>query len=92
MISMNDIREMDQEQMEATLKECYQQLFRLKVKAQTDRLDQPSELSRNRKLVARIKTVQSQRRLEEAAKAEAAAKPAEPAAATTPETTETAEA
>ena len=71
MISMNDIREMDQEQMEATLKECYQQLFRLKVKAQTDRLDQPSELSRNRKLVARIKTVQSERR-NEAAKAEAA--------------------
>ena len=68
---MNDIREMDQEQMEATLKECYQQLFRLKVKAQTDRLDQPSELSRNRKLVARIKTVQSERR-NEAAKAEAA--------------------
>jgi large subunit ribosomal protein L29 len=62
MVSMNDIRDMDEEQMEATLKECYQQLFRLKVKAQTDRLDQPSELSRNRKLVARIKTVQSERR------------------------------
>lgn len=84
MISMNDIREMDQEQMEATLKECYQQLFRLKVKAQTDRLDQPSELSRNRKLVARIKTVQSQRRIE-AAKAEQS----KPAAT---ESTETAEA
>ena len=69
MVSMNDIRDMDEEQMEATLKECYQQLFRLKVKAQTDRLDQPSELSRNRKLVARIKTVQSERR-NAAAKAE----------------------
>jgi len=91
MISMNDIREMDQEQMEATLKECYQQLFRLKVKAQTDRLDQPSELSRNRKLVARIKTVQSERR-NEAAKAEAA-KPAEaPAPAAATEETTTAEA
>lgn len=70
MVSMNDIRDMDEEQMEATLKECYQQLFRLKVKAQTDRLDQPSELSRNRKLVARIKTVQSERRNAAAAKAE----------------------
>ena len=69
MVSMSDIRDMDEEQMEATLKECYQQLFRLKVKAQTDRLDQPSELSRNRKLVARIKTVQSERR-NAAAKAE----------------------
>lgn len=74
MVSMNDIRDMDEEQMEATLKECYQQLFRLKVKAQTDRLDQPSELSRNRKLVARIKTVQSERR-NAAAKAEAQAEP-----------------
>jgi len=49
--------------MEATLKECYQDLFRLKVKAQTDRLDQPSEMMRNRKLIARIKTVQSERRI-----------------------------
>ena len=85
MTSMNDIREMDQEQMEATLKECYQQLFRLKVKAQTDRLDQPSELARNRKLVARIKTVQSERRI-----AEAQTQTPEPtaAAATEPATAE----
>lgn len=62
MVNMTDIREMDEEQMEATLKEAYLELFRLKVKAQTDRLDQPSELLRNRKLVARIKTVQSERR------------------------------
>lgn len=81
MVSMSDIRDMDEEQMEATLKECYQQLFRLKVKAQTDRLDQPSELSRNRKLVARIKTVQSERR-NAAAKAESQV---EPAAETTAE-------
>ncbi len=76
MVSMNDIREMDEEQMEATVKECYLQLFRLKVKAQTDRLDQPSELSRNRKLVARIKTVQSERR-NAAAAAEKNATPAD---------------
>ena len=91
MISMNDIREMDQEQMEATLKECYQQLFRLKVKAQTDRLDQPSELSRNRKLVAQIKTVQSQRRIAEA-KATAEKAAAAPAAAETETAEATAEA
>ena len=81
MTSMNDIHEMDQEQMEATLKECYQQLFRLKVKAQTDRLDQPSELARNRKLVARIKTVQSERRI-----AESQTQTPEPTAAAATET------
>ena len=72
MVSMNDIREMDEEQMEATLKEAYQTLFRLRVKAQTDRLDTPSEMRRNRRLIAQIKTVQSARRIE-AAKAKAAA-------------------
>ena len=83
---MNDIREMDQEQMEATLKECYQQLFRLKVKAQTDRLDQPSELSKNRKMVARIKTVQSERRnAAVAAEAAAQAEQKQPAATETTE-------
>ena len=88
MTSMNDIRDMDEEQMDATLKECYQDLFRLKVKAQTDRLDQPSELMRNRKLIARIKTVQSERRIvaakaekAEAQKAKAAAAPPQPAEA-----------
>ena len=83
MTSMNDIREMDQEQMEATLKECYQQLFRLKVKAQTDRLDQPSELARNRKLVARIKTVQSERRIAEAPTETEASEPTVAATETT---------
>jgi large subunit ribosomal protein L29 len=68
---------MDQEQMEATLKECYQELFRLKVKAQTDRLDQPSELNRNRKLIARIKTVQSERRNAAAAEAKTSASSAD---------------
>lgn len=79
MVNMADIREMDEEQMEATLKEAYVELFRLKVKAQTDRLDQPSELLRNRKLIARIKTVQSERRNAAiaATKAESVMTPAE---------------
>lgn len=84
MTSMNDIRDMDEEQMDATLKECYQDLFRLKVKAQTDRLDQPSELMRNRKLIARIKTVQSERRIVAAKAEKAEAQKAKAAAAAAP--------
>jgi large subunit ribosomal protein L29 len=46
-----------------TLKETEQNLFRLTMQAQTERLDAPSELRRNRRLVARIKTIQTQRQL-----------------------------
>lgn len=72
MQSMKDLRELDEEQLNATLKESYQALFRLRVKAQTDRLDTPSEMKRNRQLVARIKTIFSERRIAAAAEAKAA--------------------
>lgn len=52
---------MSDEQLVLTLKETEQNLFRLRMQAQTERLDAPSELRRHRRLVARIKTVQTQR-------------------------------
>lgn len=57
----NELREMSDEQLVLTLKETEQNLFRLRMQAQTERLDAPSELRRHRRLVARIKTVQTQR-------------------------------
>ena len=62
-ISVTELREMSDEQLAETLAETTNALFWLRVKAQTDRLDVPSELYRNRKLIARIKTIQSQRRI-----------------------------
>ena len=56
-----ELREMSDEQLGLTLKETEQNLFRLRMQAQTERLDAPSELRRNRRLVARIKTLQTQR-------------------------------
>ncbi len=52
---------MSDEQLGLTLKEANENLFRLRIKQQTERLDAPSELRHNRRLVARIKTVQTQR-------------------------------
>jgi len=52
--------------MAAVLKEACKDLFQLRIKAQTDRLDVPSELKRNRKLVAQIKTILRQREIEAA--------------------------
>ena len=57
----NELRDMSDEQLQLTLKETEHNLFRLRMQAQTERLDAPSELRRHRKLIARIKTVQGQR-------------------------------
>jgi large subunit ribosomal protein L29 len=62
-ITVKELREMSDEQLDETLTATNKTLFWLRVKAQTDRLDVPSELFRNRKLIAQIKTIQSERRL-----------------------------
>jgi large subunit ribosomal protein L29 len=56
-----ELREMSDEQLDLTLKETEHNLFRLRMQAQTERLDAPSELRRHRKLIAQIKTVQTER-------------------------------
>lgn len=56
-----ELREMSDEQLELTLKEAGETLFRLRIKSQTEKLDTPSELRKNRRLIARIKTIQNER-------------------------------
>ena len=56
-----ELREMSDEQLQLTLNETEHNLFRLRMQAQTERLDAPSELRRHRRLIAQIKTVQTQR-------------------------------
>jgi large subunit ribosomal protein L29 len=56
-----ELRDMSEEQLQLTLKETEHNLFRLRMQAQTERLDAPSELRRHRKLIAQIKTVQTER-------------------------------
>ncbi|GAA4433338.1 MULTISPECIES: 50S ribosomal protein L29 [Bremerella] len=57
----SELRELSDEQLEANLTNAMETLFRLRVQSQTERLDAPSELAKNRKLVARIKTIQGER-------------------------------
>ncbi len=61
MSSVSELRQMSDEQLEVTLKDATERLFRLRIQAQTERLDAPSELRRHRRLVAQIKTIQTQR-------------------------------
>lgn len=57
----SDLREMSEEQLQLSEKEAAEHLFRLRIKAQTERLDAPSELRKQRRLIARIKTILTQR-------------------------------
>jgi large subunit ribosomal protein L29 len=59
----DELRDMSDEQLELTLKETRENLFRLRMQSQTERLDAPSELRRNRRMIARIKTIRRQREL-----------------------------
>ncbi len=56
-----ELREMSDEQLAVVLKETTENYFRLRLQAQTERLDAPSELRKHRRLIARIKTVQKER-------------------------------
>ncbi len=61
MTKTTELREMSDEQLALTLRETAETLFRLRIKAQTERLDAPSELRKHRRLIARLKTIQSER-------------------------------
>ena len=61
MAKITELRDMSDEQLGLTLKEANENLFRLKIQQQTEKLDAPSELRRNRRTVARNKTLQTQR-------------------------------
>jgi large subunit ribosomal protein L29 len=63
-----ELREMSDEQLGLTLKETTENLFRLKIKAQTEKLEAPTELQKHRRLAARINTVLRQRQLAAAQK------------------------
>jgi large subunit ribosomal protein L29 len=78
MSAASELRQMSDEQLALSLKEAAEQLFRLRIQAQTERLDAPSELRKQRRLIARIKTIQRQRAL---ATTGALATTAEPAGA-----------
>lgn len=69
MTKASELREMSDEQLELNAHEASENLFRLRIQSQSEQLDAPSELRKHRRLIARIKTIQTGR----AAKAAAAA-------------------
>lgn len=69
-MDIKELRDMSDEQLSLTLNETVEHLFRLRMQAQTERLDAPSELRRNRRLVAQIKTLQRERQLQRSVEGE----------------------
>jgi large subunit ribosomal protein L29 len=61
MTKVSELREMSDEQLNLTAVEAAEKLFRLRFQAQAERLDVPSEIKKNRRLIARIQTLQSER-------------------------------
>ncbi len=56
-----DLREMSDEQLEMTAREAAETMFRLRIQSETERLDVPSQMRRNRRLIAQVRTLQTQR-------------------------------
>ncbi len=52
-----ELRQMSDDQLAEELKDTVDHFFRLRLQAQTERLDAPSELRKSRRLIARIKTI-----------------------------------
>ena len=56
-----ELREMSDEQLELTAAEAAETMFRLRLQSQTDRVDVPTLTRKNRRLIARVRTIQGER-------------------------------
>ena len=57
------LREQSSEQLQSTMAEAQNQLFRLRIQRQTERLEAPSEIIKARREIARLKTILREREL-----------------------------
>ncbi|GHT44041.1 50S ribosomal protein L29 [Planctomycetales bacterium] len=62
-VKFHELRDMSVDQLDVTLKEAKDTLFRLRLQAKMERLDSPSELKKNKRLIARILTLQNQQKV-----------------------------
>jgi large subunit ribosomal protein L29 len=58
------LREQNNDQLELALQETQQNLFRLRLQSETERLEAPSEIIKAKREIARIKTILRLRQIE----------------------------
>ena len=61
-----ELRGMGDDQLTLTLKETVKNLFHLRVQSATERLETPSQITKAKREIARIKTIQRERQLKAA--------------------------
>jgi large subunit ribosomal protein L29 len=59
-----ELRDQTDEQLELSLKEVQNNLFRLRLQSETERLEAPSEIIKAKREIARIKTILRLRQIE----------------------------
>jgi large subunit ribosomal protein L29 len=64
MSKAKELREMSDDQVDLTLRESIEHLFRLRFQAETEKVEAPSEIKKARREIARIKTIKRQRELQ----------------------------
>jgi large subunit ribosomal protein L29 len=57
MSKAKELREMSDDQLEFSLREAKESLFKLKFQASTEKLDAPSNLKKTRREIARLNTI-----------------------------------
>ena len=62
----SELREQNTDQLELLLKETQQNLFRLRLQSETERLEAPSEIIKAKREIARIKTILREREIKAA--------------------------
>jgi large subunit ribosomal protein L29 len=63
MAKAKELREMSEDQLFFSLREAQETLFKLKFQASTEKLDAPSNLTKTRREIARLKTILREREL-----------------------------
>lgn len=58
---ISEFRDMSDEQLGILLKDVRDTLFRLRLQSRMEKLDSPSELKKNKKMIAQILTIRNQR-------------------------------
>lgn len=61
-----ELREMNDEQLQLSLRETTEHLFKLRFQSETERVEAPSEIRKARREIARIKTIVRERQLKAA--------------------------
>ncbi|MFN7449736.1 MAG: 50S ribosomal protein L29 [Pirellula sp.] len=62
----SELREMSDEQLELTAVDAAETMFKLRLQSQTERVDVPTQMRHNRRLIARVRTIQTERSLKKA--------------------------